>query len=82
MYIAIQDKFAWPDSLIFPGTVIGFSSTTYTGSETSRNVSVCVEILNPPSGVAAQPFNATLIEAQGLVQLYPIISTYYYGDYF
>ena len=50
-------------------------------SETNGNISVCAnEVLNPPSGVAAQPFNSALIEAQGLVQLYPS-SAYYYGNY-
>ena len=42
------------------GTVVGFSSTTYFGTETSGSVTVCVEVLNPPSGGATQPFSASL----------------------
>ncbi|CAI8045541.1 hypothetical protein GBAR_LOCUS25188, partial [Geodia barretti] len=37
---------------------------TYTGSETSGDFAVCVEVLNPPSGGATQPFNVTLLPAE------------------
>ncbi|CAI8006271.1 hypothetical protein GBAR_LOCUS4624, partial [Geodia barretti] len=48
------------------GTVVGFSSATYTGTETSGNVAVCIEILNPPSGGATKPFDAILLPAQSI----------------
>ena len=46
------------------GTVVGFSSATYTGTETSGNVAVCDKILNPPSGGATKPFHAILLPEQ------------------
>ena len=49
------------------GTVIGFSSTTYTGTETSAIVSVCVEVFNPSSGGATEKFDVTLLSAEGWV---------------
>ena len=48
-----------------PGTIVGFSSATYTGTETSGNVAVCVEVFNPTSGGATQPFDVTLLPAGG-----------------
>ena len=49
------------------GTVIGFSSTTYAGTETSGTVSVCVEVFNPSSGGATEKFDVTLLSAEGCV---------------
>ena len=46
------------------GTVVGFSSATYTGTETSGNVAVCIQILNPPFGGATKQFDAILLPAQ------------------
>ena len=48
-----------------PGTVVGFSSTTYTGTEKMGVVSVCVEVINHPSGGAIQPFSVTLLPGRG-----------------
>ncbi|CAI7996746.1 hypothetical protein GBAR_LOCUS1946, partial [Geodia barretti] len=52
--------------LIAQGTVIGFSSTTYAGTETSGIVSVCVEVFNPSSGGATEKFDVTLLSAEEL----------------
>ena len=64
-------------TMLTPGTIVGFTSTTYTGSETSGDFAVCVEVLNPPSGGATQPFNVTLLPAEGWV--YYINSSVHYS---
>ena len=45
---------------------VGFNSTTFTGTETVGHAVVCVEVLNPPSGGAIQPFSLTILPGEGL----------------
>ena len=52
---------------MIPGTVFGFSSTTYTVTETTGVVAVCVEVFNPLSGEATQPFNVTSSQRLGRI---------------
>ncbi|CAI8038709.1 hypothetical protein GBAR_LOCUS21581, partial [Geodia barretti] len=40
--------------------VVGFNSTTYTGTETAGHARVCVEVSNPSSGGAVRPFSITM----------------------
>ena len=44
---------------------VGFTYTTYTGTETAGDAKVCVEVLNPPSGGAIQPFSVTVLPGEG-----------------
>jgi hypothetical protein len=43
---------------------VGFSSTTYTTTETIGNVNVCVAVTNPPSGGAVRPFSVTILPGE------------------
>ena len=45
---------------------VGFSSTTYTTTETIGNVNVCVAVTNPPSGGAVRPFSVTILPGEGI----------------
>ena len=45
--------------------VVGFNSTTYTGTETAGHARVCVEVLNPSSGGAVRPFSITMFPEEG-----------------
>ena len=53
------------DSLIISAMEVGFSSTTFTGTETAGYATVCVQLLNPPSGGAVRPFSVTLLPEEG-----------------
>ena len=44
---------------------VGFTSTTYTGTETLGHAVVCVEVLNSASGGAIQPFSLTILPGEG-----------------
>ena len=54
------------DYIIISVMSVGFTSTTYTGTETTGDAKVCVEILNPPSGGAIQPFSVTILSGEGI----------------
>ena len=45
---------------------VGFSSTTYTTTETIGNVNVCVAVTNPPSDGAVRPFSVTILPGEGI----------------
>ena len=44
---------------------IGFSSTTFTGTETDGYARVCVELTNPPFGGAVAPLHVTMLPEDG-----------------
>ena len=43
----------------------GFTSPTFTGTETVGHAPVCVKVLNPPSGGAIQPVSLTILPGEG-----------------
>ena len=45
--------------------VIGFNSTSYIAVETDQQATVCVDVLNPPSGGALRPFVVALLPHKG-----------------
>ena len=44
--------------------IVGFSSSEYSGGE--RPVTVCVEVVSPPSGGALRPFSLALLAEFGM----------------
>ena len=50
--------------------VIGFSSVKYTTTESEEVVEVCVDVLNPPSGGALEPFTVSLLTDEGITYNY------------
>ena len=54
------------DCIIISVMSVGFTSTTFTGTETVGHAPVCVEVLNPPSGGAIQPFSLTILPGEGI----------------
>ena len=45
---------------------VGFTSTTFTGTETTGDAKVCVQVQNPPSVGAIQPFSVILLFGVGI----------------
>ena len=54
---------------------VGFAATEYVADGASGHVAVCVEVLNPPSGGAIQPFIVALLPEKGLI--YKVNHCYY-----
>ena len=49
--------------------VVGFSSTTFTTTETTGYANVCVSVTNLPSGGAIRPFTVTILPGEGIVTI-------------
>ena len=47
--------------------VVGFSSATFTTTETTGYANVCVAVTNPPSGGAIRLFTVTILPGEGMV---------------
>ena len=45
---------------------VGFSSSTYTATESEQQVTVCVQILNSESGGALRPFSVSILPEEGI----------------
>ena len=54
---------------------VGFSSTTFTGTETDGYATVCVQLLQPAAGGAVRPFSVTLLAVEGIHHTACIIET-------
>ena len=46
---------------------VGFSSSTYTATESEQQVTVCVQILNSESGGALRPFSVSILPEEGVM---------------
>ena len=62
----------------FSAMVVGFTSTTFTGTETAGHATVCVEVLNPPSGGAVRPFSITMTPQEGSSMAYSNVESRYF----
>lgn len=56
--------------IIVPDVILGFSSTTYTTTETAGSATVCAEVLSPPGG-AIVPFNVIIFPEEGMYIIHP-----------
>ena len=45
---------------------IGFSSSTYTATESEQQVTVCVQVLNSESGGALRSFSVSILPEEGM----------------
>ena len=52
--------------LLLTEMFVGFSSQTYTAFEMTEHATVCVEVLNPPFGVAIKRFNVSILPEEGI----------------
>ena len=45
---------------------VGFSSSTYTATESEQQVTVCVQVLSSESGGAFRPFSVSILPEEGI----------------
>ena len=63
--------------------LIGFSSSTYTATESEQQVTVCVKVLNSESGGALRPFSVHILPEEGIfhsniTEMYPLTHSSFY----
>ena len=55
-------------SYLFLAVFVGFSSSTYTATESEQQVTVCVQVLNSETGGALRPFSVSILPKEGRFQ--------------
>ena len=63
--------------LLFIDMFVGFSSQTYTAFEITERATVCVEVLNPPSGGAIKRFNVSILPEEGIIVYICLLYTHF-----